>query len=926
MKRIALTLAALALILSGLPQLAVQNAAAQAGNTYTNATYGYSVTWDDSVWFTVTQDDVEQGTDLLLSNGISFVSFVADNTVPAPPLCVTLFENGISGQEGISDVQPVNGPDGKPIRSTDPDRSYVALSFTVTTQGQTIQVTEKFECRTLVENQAVLIIDHFVIPADAYQSEVPLVETLLTGLTIPDSTATPTANQTPTPEASPTEQTIPTTAPTEIPATSTAGTTARIGEPGPVFVSDGWRFSVVAAVRSAGLNAIGLQRKDGKDWVVVVADLTNWTNAPASIVPRDIRLATAGGGSPVRAAPVSSGVAAEALGVTLTNVADEQIFRANQTRRVVLAYSINSDATDPAISFGTTLPLADVLEQDVDLENLPNVQRPPRLVQAEVDRVVDGDSLDVYLPDDDINLTVNLLNATAPVDNGCFADEAADRLNELAGSTVFLEAGGDDASSEEVNRYVWVEDENGARTQINHEMLTGGFAVYHEEPATRFATWLQEAETEARDANTGIWEACADDLPTVTAEATATPVPTETPTQAPTATPQPTEEPTQAPTATPTEEAAASPTATATEGTAEASPSASATTETPTSAMFRGGPSHSGIQPGPGLTAPAKLPWQFQTTSGIFSSPAIVDGVVYIGSLDGSMYALNSKSGPAIWQFTTGAGILSSPAVADGVVYFGSEDTNLYAVDAATGRERWRFATGAEVSSSPAVVDGIVYVGGMDTYVYAVNAETGDEVWKARIGQAFSSPTVVDGVVFIGAAQSIFAFDAKTGEEKWRAQTGGPVESSPAVSGGLVYIGNDAGFVVAVDQETGDQKWQFQASDAVISSPAVANGMVYFGSNDQKVYAVDAVTGLQMWVYETGDQVTSSPAVADGVVFIGSFDGYIYGLDAESGAERWHFQAGPILSSPSVVDGVVYFGSADGRILARQPFNLLNIS
>ena len=82
---------------------------------------------------------------------------------------------------------------------------------------------------------------------------------------------------------------------------------------------------------------------------------------------------------------------------------------------------------------------------------------------------------------------------------------------------------------------------------------------------------------------------------------------------------------------------------------------------------------------------------------------------------------------------------------------------------------------------------------------------------------------------------------------------------------------------------------------------------------------------MEIWTYQTGDQVTSSPAVAEGVVFIGSFDGYIYGLDAATGDERWRFQAGPILSSPSFVDDVIYFGSADGRLLARQPFNLLNI-
>jgi outer membrane protein assembly factor BamB/endonuclease YncB( thermonuclease family) len=921
MKRFAFALAALAVLLAPLPS-GILPVSAQSSNSYTNAAWGYSVTWDGAVWFAIAQDDPSQRTDLLLSNGISYVSFAADDTIPAPPLCVTLYENGLRGQPEVSDVQDVNGPDGNPIRSTDSDRSFVAKSFTITTQGQTIQVTEYFECRTLVPAKAVLIIDHFVIPADAYATEAPLVDTLLTGVTIPEN-AGPTGQIDATPTPEPTVVSTPAEVPT-VTATETGTTSqpsARNGEPGPVFVSGGWRISVVAGVRSPGINAIGLTRKTGKDWIVIVADVTNWTLAPATINLRDVELTFPESVRAARAAPSSSGVAAKALHVAIQDVTVDQTFRANQTRRVVLAFSVDEGVTDPSLSFGTTLPIADVLARDVDLADLPPVTRPPTLIEADVDQIRDGATLDLFLPDDKTNVTVHLASILAPVDNGCFAGEATDRLSELAGATVLLEStGGDDPSAP---RYVWSEAEDGTRTLINRELLAGGFAVFQDSAATRFTAWLRDAERQAKDQEIGLWKECAGELPVATAEATATltPSPTEVPA---TPTPIPTEPPT--PTATAT--ATPSPTETppvGTSPTASASATTPAVTDRPTAAMFRGGPSRTGVQPGPGLASPAKIPWEFQTTSAIFSSPAIVDGVIYVGSLDGSLYALDSHSGPPLWQFTTGAGIISSPAVADGVVYVGSEDTNLYAIDAATGRQRWSFATGAEVSSSPAVADGVVYVGGMDTYVYAIDAESGEELWKVRVGQAFSSPAVVDGVVYIGGAQTLFALDAKTGNEIWRAQTGGPVESSPAVSGDTVVIGNDTGTILAVDRTTGNELWRFQAGDAVLSAPAIADGMVYFGSNDQYVYAIDLTTGLQVWTYQTGDQVLSSPAVADGVVFIGSFDGYIYGLDAKTGAERWHYQAGPILSSPSVVGDVVYFGVADGRLLARKPFNLLNI-
>jgi len=61
------------------------------------------------------------------------------------------------------------------------------------------------------------------------------------------------------------------------------------------------------------------------------------------------------------------------------------------------------------------------------------------------------------------------------------------------------------------------------------------------------------------------------------------------------------------------------------------------------------------------------------------------------------------------WSYITGGLVYSSPAVANGVVYVGSEDFNVYALDASTGAKLWSFATGGKVFSSPAVASGVVY-------------------------------------------------------------------------------------------------------------------------------------------------------------------------------------------------------------------------
>jgi outer membrane protein assembly factor BamB len=88
------------------------------------------------------------------------------------------------------------------------------------------------------------------------------------------------------------------------------------------------------------------------------------------------------------------------------------------------------------------------------------------------------------------------------------------------------------------------------------------------------------------------------------------------------------------------------------------------------------------------------------------------------GEDDHKLSAFNAANGALIWSATTVGQIFSSPAVANGVVYVGSNDDKLNAFNAANGALIWSAPTGAAVSSSPAVANGIVYVGGGDDKLY----------------------------------------------------------------------------------------------------------------------------------------------------------------------------------------------------------------
>jgi outer membrane protein assembly factor BamB len=143
---------------------------------------------------------------------------------------------------------------------------------------------------------------------------------------------------------------------------------------------------------------------------------------------------------------------------------------------------------------------------------------------------------------------------------------------------------------------------------------------------------------------------------------------------------------------------------------------------------------------------------------------------------------------------TNALGLSSSPAVVNGVVYFGSGDDNIYALDASTGAKLWSFATHGSVRSSPALANGVVYFGTFDISsfsgdFYALNANTGAKLWSYNTGYIESSPAVANGVVYIGSDNNnVYALNANTGALLWKYVTGNAVETSPAVANGVVYV------------------------------------------------------------------------------------------------------------------------------------------
>ncbi len=310
--------------------------------------------------------------------------------------------------------------------------------------------------------------------------------------------------------------------------------------------------------------------------------------------------------------------------------------------------------------------------------------------------------------------------------------------------------------------------------------------------------------------------------------------------------------------------------------------------------------------------------WRFRCEDEIRSSPAVYNGVVYIGSYDHNLYALEAESGEFLWKYATEGGIGSSPCVQEGRVFFGSSDRLVYAVNADTGRISWTCPTQGSVWSSPRAAFDHVFFGSDDRHLYAVNVHSGRVAWKFDTdGQVRSSPTIGNDVIYIGCeGGGVYAVDI-SGQARWRFRARRGVTSSPALGEEMVYVGCQDSYIHALDIRSGWSVWRYRTGGPVVSSPVVYEDLIFVGSVDGYLYALDVESGRLVWRYAAEDQVTSNPAVSEGVVYFGSVDGAVYSLDVQTGNLRWRFQTdGPVTSSPTVADGVVYIGSDDCCVYA----------
>ena len=225
-----------------------------------------------------------------------------------------------------------------------------------------------------------------------------------------------------------------------------------------------------------------------------------------------------------------------------------------------------------------------------------------------------------------------------------------------------------------------------------------------------------------------------------------------------------------------------------------------------------------------------KWAFGFPDTTSAWAQPTVVGGRLFVGSQNGTVYALDPKSGCVIWTFTAYGGVRASISIGGGRAYFSDQKGYAYALDAVTGQEIWRRQVDdhplVRLTGSPALHEGRLYVptssyeeaGKSPTYVcctfrgsiVALDAATGAVVWRTYTiaetpsvigkradgleswgpagGAIWSAPTidVKRGVMYVGvgntyagvatapAANAVAALDLKSGRLLWAKQVAAP--------------------------------------------------------------------------------------------------------------------------------------------------------
>lgn len=272
--------------------------------------------------------------------------------------------------------------------------------------------------------------------------------------------------------------------------------------------------------------------------------------------------------------------------------------------------------------------------------------------------------------------------------------------------------------------------------------------------------------------------------------------------------------------------------------------------------------------------------WSYPAGAAIDSSPAVGSGLVMFGAGD-DVDAVSQASGALVWQTLTSSEVLSSPSLSGGLLYVGSNNGTLYALKTTTGSVAWTATLAGSVIDSPSVdgTTGQVVVGDSSGAVTALNAATGAVEWTTTPteGAVTATPSIYAGNVYVGSASgTVYDLNEATGAQVWTysaasgVTVGGAIGASPSPN--TYVVGDTNGDIYFLSLKDGHVERQLKGTDAVTGvSTAKTWTVVTFASGE---VLANKYSDLIAWLHQNSSYVDQA-ALVNGVVYLAGQDGAV---------------------------------------------------
>jgi outer membrane protein assembly factor BamB len=275
----------------------------------------------------------------------------------------------------------------------------------------------------------------------------------------------------------------------------------------------------------------------------------------------------------------------------------------------------------------------------------------------------------------------------------------------------------------------------------------------------------------------------------------------------------------------------------------------------------------------------------------IHADPVVHNGVIYVGSINGSVLALDYDDGTILWEYRAEDAIESTLTVSEGRLFFTDAREILYAVDAETGKLLWRFQRPApefftiKGAGTPVIDGDAVYCGFADGTLVAVQIDTGETIWTSDLTNEEVEFTDIDMPVIVGDrllyagsySGGVFGISRLDGTVQWRVDV--PSVAQVKRYEGMLYVASAQGRVVAIDGISQKPVWSFKFMDDSPVELVPYGPYVFVSTSSGPLMILDRVTGkpLSKWNPSTG---FNTPVVFDGNRgFLLSNGGYLYSFE-----------------------------------------------